>query len=226
MTIVCGVDCSTLTRPNWVAWLEDRTFTLDAYVPSRGAPLPALTVKPGRVACVAFDAPQGLPLPGEAVREADRLARTPTRRLPSNRRELDMWRPCRGLIEAGISIFWWCYETSRAAIPGLPEGSANTTIVETYPRHIIRRLWPDMRIPSKRNDTLAYVDAVYSGIQKLGYLCRSVIRPTTDQVDAMLCALAARAFVNANGLPDGTVGSAPVVDDTGTVLREGFIVSP
>ena len=130
-----------------------------------------------------------------------------------------------GLIEVGISVFWWVYKGQLATIAGLPPvlGRA-TTIVEAYPRYVIRRLWPSLRIPSKKNEPLQYIDTLYSRIQKLGYVCRSVIRPSVDQVDAMLCALAAHAYQKNNGLPDGTVGEAPVPDEPSQVLREGFIV--
>ena len=57
-------------------------------------------------------------------------------------------------------------------------------------------------------------------------MCRSVIRPTVHQVDAMVCGLAAEVFVTRSSLPDGTVGEPPVADEGGEILREGLIVSP
>jgi predicted nuclease with RNAse H fold len=174
---------------------------------------------------MAFDAPQGLPAQGARTRSADTAADTPTRVLPATREELDAWRAYRGLIEAGISIFWWAYESQRVAIGGLhPRGAHATTIVEAYPRYAIKRMWPDIRIPSKRNAPIDYVDAIYSRIQKMGFVCRSMIRPTVDQVDAMLCAIAARDYATSPDMPAGSVGVPPVVDPTARVLREGFIV--
>jgi predicted nuclease with RNAse H fold len=225
VTLVCGVDCSTLTRPNWIAWLDGNHFTLDCYIPTEKKPLPVLTFMPGTVASVAFDAPQGLPAKGARTRTADTKANTPTRALPASREELAAWRAYRGLIETGISIFWWAYENKAAAIAGLhASGTHATTIVEAYPRYVIKRLWPDIRIPSKRNAPLEYIDTVYSRIQKLGFVCRSMRRPTVDQVDAMLCAIAARDFAAATDMPAGSVGMPPVVDHAARVLREGYIV--
>ncbi len=225
LNLVCGVDCSTLARPNWIAWLEEGHFVLDSYLPSSQAPLPVLAVKPGPVGCIAFDAPQGLPRAGEHIRVADKDAGTPTRSLPADRRALENWKAYRGLIEVGISVFWWTYKKKLATVAGMTGEAHDLVIAESYPRYVIRRLWPSMTIPSKRRAPLEYVDAVYSGIQKLGYVCRSVIRPTVDQVDAMLCALAAGAFVEAGGLPAGTVGAPPVADEEGSVLRDGYIIS-
>ena len=226
LPIVCGIDCSTLERPNWVAWLTDSQFILDSYIPTDTSPLPSLTFMPVEVACFALDAPQGLPALGADVRKADKDANTPTRRLPYDRGELAKWKAYRGLIEAGVEIFWRAYEGGLADIPGLL-GPTNATpaVIETYPRYMIRRMWPDLRIPSKRSAPLEYVDSVYSRIQKLGYVCRSVIRPTVDQVDAMVCALAAERFAGGPDLPAGTVGAPPVADEKGRVLREGYIVS-
>jgi predicted nuclease with RNAse H fold len=223
--VICGVDCGTLRHPNWVAWLSDGQFTLDVYVPTSKQPLPELSVFPGDVRCIAFDAPQGLPAQGEPVRRADVDANTPTRRLPGDRDELSKWKAYRGLIEVGISVFWWVYKSQLATIAGLPPVLERpTTIVEAYPRYVIRRLWPSLQIPSKRNAPLEYIDTVYSRIQKLGYVCRSVIRPSVDQVDAMLCALAASAYESSNGLPNGTVGDPPVPDEASQVMREGYII--
>jgi len=197
------------------------------YVPTAEAPLPVMSVMPATVSCIAFDAPQGLPRPGEQVRQADVFANTPTRRLPNNRDQLKEWKAYRGLIEAGISIFWWAHTGRFATVAGLTSESGDGPIVvETYPRYVIKRLWPDLSIPSKKNDALQYVDAVYSRIQKLGLVCRSVVRPSVDQVDAMICALAAREFVESTKMPAGSVGEPPVADSDAGLLREGFIISP
>ena len=61
--------------------------------------------------------------------------------------------------------------------------------------------------------------AIYS------YRCDSVIRPTVDQVDAMLCAVAGQAAVEGSGFME-TFGREPVVDEEEGFLREGFIVCP
>ena len=225
MALVCGVNCSTLDRPNWVAWLDEDQFMLDSYLPSSHAPLPALVVKPGPVRCMAFDAPQGLPRPGERIRAADKDAGTPTQSLPGDRAALENWRARRGLIQVGISVFWWTYEKKLAAVAGMAGDTHDLILAESYPGYVIRRLWPSMTIPSKRRVPIEYVDTVYAGIQKRGYVCRSVIRPTVQQVDAMLCALAAGAFVEAGGLPAGTVGAPPVADEKDSVLRDGYIIS-
>jgi len=216
-----------LQSPNWIAWLEDDQFNLDIYVPTAEKPLPTLSVRPGEVVCIAFDAPQGLPRTGEPVRRADIEANTPTRRLPVDRTELSGWTAYKGLIEVGISVFWWVYKSQLATVAGLPPVfDKKTTIVETYPRYIVRRLWPGLEIPSKKSAPMDYIDTLYSHIQKLGYVCRSVIRPSVDQIDAMLCAIAANDYAKNNGPPAGTVGDVPVPDPDANVLREGFIVSP
>jgi len=41
----------------------------------------------------------------------------------------------------------------------------------------------------------------------------------------LLCALGARACLT-EGLPDGTVGDAPYIDEQDGLIREGFIVAP
>lgn len=225
MAIVCGVDCSTLHRPNWVAWLDDANFFLDVYVPSETMPLPHLSAMPGEVSCIGIDAPQSLPAVGAPRRAADAAANTPTRRLPQTREELSRWRAYRGLIEAGVSIFWWVYSRRLGTIPGLSTGAETPVVLETYPRYMIRRLWPEFRIPSKRQRPMDYIEEVYARIQKRGYRCRSAIRPSVDQVDAMLCAMAAEAYGRAGGLPAGTVGIPPEADDDARVLREGLIIA-
>lgn len=52
-----------------------------------------------------------------------------------------------------------------------------------------------------------------------------MIRPTVDQVDAMLCAVAGQAAVEGSGFME-TFGREPVVDEEEGFLREGFIVCP
>lgn len=100
-------------------------------------------------------------------------------------------------------------------------------VAETYPRYVVRRLWPELgRLPSKRAAPAEYVELIYSRLREDGYECVSVVRPTVDQVDAMVCALAAESCRDAAGLPEGSVGERPALDRGERVLREGFIVSP
>ena len=176
---------------------------------------------------IAFDAPQGLPRAGVPRRLADEQANTPTRKLPSDRSELADWRIYRGLIEAGIDIFWSTYENGLANIWGLdPTGVHVTTILEAYPRYVIRRLWPELKIPSKRKAPLDYVNAIWRRIRERGYSCPGLERPAVDHVDAMLCAFVAEACLGGQGAPAGTVGCEPRPDEEYRVLREGWIVSP
>lgn len=237
VALVGGVDTGSLNTLSYVAWLAGRQFLLDLYQPAAGSPLPVPPPGWGAPVCIAFDAPQGLPVPGELSRRCDREANAPTRRLPVNREELARSRLYKGLIEAGIEIFWAAHERGLAVVAGLGPGPAPgtsfaapaagvTVICETYPRLVIRRLWPDLAIPSKRHSPLVYIDAVWGRIRQAGYTCPGVARPTVDQVDAMLCALAAAALVEAGGPPPGTVGAPPVADPAARVLREGYVISP
>ncbi|MCL6450794.1 MAG: DUF429 domain-containing protein [Acetobacteraceae bacterium] len=238
MLTLCGIDVGSLRTPAHVAWLLGRCFLLDLYLPSVQDPLPRPPDGWPPPACIALDAPQGLPQPGQSARACDRLANAPTRRLPADRRELSAWRLYRGLVEAGVELFWSIYERglgSVAGLGGVPPGPV-PTVVETYPRYVIRRLWPELRIPSKTGAPQDYVDAVFGRIRRAGYSCGAVAAgpPRTgsrgflavDHVDAMVGALAAEAWLAAGGPPPGTVGRAPAADWEGRVLREGFIVSP
>jgi hypothetical protein len=225
---VCGIDLGSLRTPAYVAWLRERDLVLDLYIPLPDRPLPA--PPPGWPAplWIGVDGPQGLPRRGEKCRRADREARVPTQVLPRDRAELVSWRLYRGLIETGIELFWAVDERRLARVLGLDSAvDLAATICETYPRHVLRRLWPDLKpIPSKRNDPLGYLDAVWPRLRGAGYVCPSVLRPTVDQVDAMLCAVAAEACRTAGPLPAGTVGEPPFVDREARVLREGWIVAP
>jgi hypothetical protein len=111
-------------------------------------------------------------------------------------------------VEAGLTIFWACHER---ALP----------VVETYPRFVIRTLWPDLAIPSKRKEPQRYVAELWPRIRALGFRSRPPV--THDEIDAMLCALAADAFAADTHLQ---VGAPLVVDEADRVLREGYIVSP
>lgn len=224
---VCGIDTGSLRSLSYVAWLRDGEFLLDLYVPSSARPLPEPPASWGEPSHIGLDVPQGLPLNGEKRRVADREAKTPTRRLPRDRRELSEWKAFEALIEAGLEIFWALANEGETSIVGLREETeGRTTVFETYPRYVIKRLWPDFQIPSKRKRPLDYVEGVWSRMIARGYSCTGAIRPSVDQVDAMLCALAAEALRSVDRLPAGTVGIAPILDSDARVLREGFIVSP
>lgn len=224
MALVCGVDVGSLKTLSYVAWLRDGEFFLDMYLPSLLALLPSPPPSWDQPAFIAFDAPQGLPFAGHPVREADRLAGTPTKKLPAGRAELGRSRLYRGLVEAGVEIFWQAQSRGQACVFGLGRQSA-PVLMETYPRYVARRRWPRLAVPSKRHAPLDYVDAVWGRLQKEGYCCPGVLRPAVDQVDAMLCALAAESCL-ASALPPGIVGQPPFVDEEERVIREGYIVSP
>ena len=200
---------------------------LDIYVPSSSRPLPQPPDDWEQPTLVAIDAPQGLPALGMARRAADAGANTPTRKLPADRQELANWKLYKGLIEAGIVIFWSIHELRLGSIFGLNATTGRrSTVFETYPRYVAKRLWPNLTIPSKRNAAYEYVDVIWRLLRERGYRCTSVRRPSVDHVDAMLCALAAEGWDGADGRPKGTVGMNPTVDLAARVLREGFIVSP
>lgn len=226
MSLVCGIDAGSLKTPSYVAWLRDQEFLLDIYIPSSDKPLPESPESWSQPLYVAIDAPQGLPAPGKSNREADREASTPTKRLPADRVKLAQSKLYKGLIEAGIEIFWSVHEGEWGRIPGLDERPEWPVVFETYPRYVIRQLWPRLDIPSKRRAPLMYVNDVWGKLQGEGYHCSGVTRPTVDQVDAMVCALAAEACLETGGWRGMTVGGPPVVDEDARVLREGYIVSP
>jgi len=225
---VCGIDVGSLRTPAYVAWLRKGEFLLDLYLPSPERPLPQTPAGWAAPEWVALDAPQGLPTPGQITRACDREARTPTRRLPTDRRGMAEARLYKGLVQAGVGLFWAMYDQGLVRIAGIPGGADRlTTVCETYPRYVLRRLWADLKpIPSKRKAPVDYVEAVWIRIRDAGYTCPSVARPTVDQVDAMLCAMAAEAALEAGSLPAGTVGEPPDADYRNEVLREGFIISP
>jgi predicted nuclease with RNAse H fold len=204
----CGVDVGSLTTPADVAWLDRGRFVLDRYVPSAELPLPEPPAGMPAVTWFALDAPQSLPAHGATRRAADRDARTPTSILPDRRAAVATMPVYRQVVEAGLTIFW------AAHLRGLP-------VVETYPRFVIRTLWPELKIPSKRKQPKHYIAELWARIRALGYSSRPP--GTHDEIDAMLCALAAEAFGAGSYLQ---VGTPLVVDVDEGVLREGYIVSP
>lgn len=225
MTLVCGVDVGSLRTLSYVAWLDQQRFVLDLYIPSIKQPLPEPPSGYDQPIYIGFDVPQGLPAIESACRVADKLANTPTRRLPQSREQLQTWVLYKGLVEAGVEIFWTTYERGLAAIVGLePSTNAPTTIFETYPRYLIKSLWPGMAIPSKKTAPLEYVNLIWNAIQERGYTCAGVRRPGVDHVDAMLCALAAEAHLKRGGNLDRALGHPPVLDHAARVVREGYIV--
>lgn len=161
----------------------------------------------------------------------DREANTPTRSMPQTRNALVNGNGLyRGLIQLGTSVFWTAHETEQAVVYGLNDKTFPTDkplIFETYPRYALKTLFglkPSIKhIPSKRRSPLAYIDLVWTKIQELGYSCSSIRRPTVDQVDSMLCAIAADDLLE--GVSE-CVGCTPVIDDTDQLIREGFIVVP
>ena len=226
-TLVCGIDTGTFSSPSYVAWLYNRSFVLDLYQPSLDRLLPGAPSTMPPVSAYALDAPQGLADPGRRRRHADERAKTPTSVLPKDRRALAEWKLYKGLIEAGIEIFWGIHDGRLGTVVGFERSSRKLPFVmETYPRYLLRQLFPDTQIPSKRKMGAEYARIFWSRIRSLGYRCESVRTPSVDQVDAMLCALAAESLVTQTGLPAGTVGKRPWLDHSARVIREGYIISP
>ncbi len=223
-----GIDTGSFHTPSYVAWLQGGRIWYDQYRPGPGSwlPVPPSGVSPP--ACIAVDAPQGLPLltAEPAMRPCDRNAATPTKRLPKTRDQLQSWRLYRPLIEVGIDLFWWCHTSRQHTVFGCGP-RVGTLVCESYPRYILKRLSPEIRIPSKRREPISYSEVVIDTIRAQGLEPGPVVRPSVDQCDALLCAVAARALCNAeNDFPAGTVGTPPVADEEARVLRDGYIVSP
>jgi hypothetical protein len=146
--------------------------------------------------------------------------------LPADRAELVEWRLYKGFIAAGVDTYWSIHVSGAGFVAGLNgERGDAPLIVETYPRYVLRRLWPDLKVPSKRQAPEEYTQAVWSRLKAKGYRSSPVpARP--DHVDAMLCALAAHACLETDGLPPGSVGQPPFIDEEERVIREGYIVAP
>jgi len=128
--------------------------------------------------------------------------------LPARRADVAAMRAYGPFVEAGLTLFW---EAHNRSLP----------LIETYPRFVIKTLWPELEIPSKRREPKRYIAELWPRIRALGYESR---QPAThDEIDAILCALAAEAFVAGAHVQ---VGAPAVVDEDGGVLREGYIVAP
>ncbi len=223
---VCGVDLGSFKTPSYVAWLEGKEFHFDLYLASKDKPFPPLPSGISIPTHIAFDGPQSLPEIGNKRRECDKLANTPTRVLPSNRKELKTWKMYKQLIECGIEIFWNVYRNNLAAIAGLNDKSrSKLVIMETYPRYIIKRLWAKESIPSKSKAPVEYVRKFSALIKKNGYRFDKNKVVSHDYVDAMLCAIVAKDFNESRGTSAGKVGNPPVVDNARKIIREGFIYS-
>jgi predicted nuclease with RNAse H fold len=218
---VCGIDVGSLRTPSAVAWLSDSELRFTAYVAGADRPLPDPPDGLPPVVCFALDAPQGLPSGDEPRRSADRAANTPTRVLPRRRADVPSMPAYAAFVEAGLTIFWEASQRGLAKLDGAPANGV-PTIVETYPRFVIRTLWPELSIPAKRKEPQRYVAEIWPRMEALGYAA-AVPPATHHEVDAALCALAARTW--ARGLAV-EVGASPRVDATERVLREGFIVAP
>jgi len=224
---VCGIDLGSFKTPSYVAWLEGKDFFFDLYITSKEKPLPSLPAGMSRPTHIAFDGPQSLPAIGNERRECDKLANTPTRVLPENRKELNNWKMYKQLIECSIEVFWNTYEKNLAAVAGLNDNpNSDIIIFETYPRYVIKRLWPDEEIPSKRKAPIDYVRKFSFLVKQKGYSFDESKIFSPDYVDAMLCAIAAEDFMKTKGHSAGKVGHPPLVDKKEKILREGFIYSP
>jgi len=221
---VCGIDAGSFRTLSYVAWLRGTSFLLDMYSPTLSQLLPELPSLVENVGSYAIDAPQSLPKVGHKRRQCDMLAQTPTRVLPENLQGLEDWRLYKGLIELGIQTFWHIYRSGEIRIFGLDDTPELPLVAETYPRKVAEDLGLG-RLPSKRNEPMRYVEHIWSFLQSQGFRCESVIRPSVDQVDAMLCAIAAQS-IGADSNASEPLGNKPYVDKEASVLREGFIVVP
>ncbi|MCW8996056.1 MAG: DUF429 domain-containing protein [Psychromonas sp.] len=207
--------------------MEGKEIYFDLYLPSKEKPFPPLPRGLSIPTHIAFDGPQSLPAIGNKRRECDKLANTPTRVLPSNRKELKSWKMYKQLIECGIEIFWNIYRKNLAAIAGLNDNSNSELVIfETYPRYIIKRLWSGEEIPSKSKAKSEYIKKFSTFIKRKGYNFEENKVTSHDYIDAILCAIAAEDFLKSDGNSAGKVGNPPEVDNKENILREGFIYSP
>lgn len=223
----CGVDLGSFKTPSYVAWLEGKQFHFDLYLASKDKPFPPLPRGISIPTHIAFDSPQSLPDIGNKRRECDKGSKTPTSVLPLTREELKDWNLFKWLIECGVEIFWNIYQKKLASIAGLNNDSNSKLIImETYPRYINKRLWPEESIPSKSKAKSEYIKFFSALIKQKGYNFEKNKITSHDYVDAMLCAIAAEDYFKTNVNSAGKVGKSLTVDNKEKILREGFIYSP
>ena len=168
------------------------------------------------------------------MRVADKQANTPTRILPTSLDQLTGENSnkfvYKELIKLGTTLFWNAYIKQMATIYGIHGNrslvNTSTTLVETYPRFVIKTLFSlkDREIPSKRKQPFLYITKIWSLIKSSGYFCSSVIHPSVDQVDAVLCAIAAERLYQKHTNPDHIVGTPCVPDYNAQILRAGYII--
>jgi hypothetical protein len=96
-------------------------------------------------------------------------------------------------------------------------------VIETYPRYIVKTLFPDLKIPSKTKAPEEYVSAVWSRLQNIGYRSEEDERLTVDMVDALICAIVGEHELARSGDTPARVGQPPEADEAQAVLREGYI---
>jgi len=207
---VCGIDAGSFKTPSYIAWLSGSSFLLDLCSPTVTQPLPKPPSGVHNVQSYAIDAPQGLPGIGRERRRWDELAGTPTRVLPQTLHELEHRKLYKGLIELGVKTFRHIYESADIHVFGLDDSYLFPVAAETYPRKVAETMGLK-RLPSKRREPVRYVDYVWHFFQSLGYGCESVLRPSVDHVDAMLCAIAAHSWV-ADRKTCEALGEKPYVD--------------
>jgi hypothetical protein len=125
-----------------------------------------------------------------------------------------------------VDTYWAIHTTDGGAITGLASRKEGTPlVVETYPCYVLKRFWPQFRIPSKRKIQTSTQSRSGHCSRRRGYGAATAPgRP--DHVDAMLWALAAQACLQSDGLPAGTVGAEPYIDEDERVIREGYSVAP
>nr|WP_237700076.1 DUF429 domain-containing protein [Alicyclobacillus acidocaldarius] len=229
---MCGMDLGGLGFLSYVAWLdtETRKFALDHYIPRFSSSPTLLPVSPDFMPAGAkaygFDGPQGLPQlhSGRTRRLCDEKADTPTRTMPLTLSPMYKG-PYASLIKVSIRLFSEAVSTGQARLHGYPPSSnaAGPTIFETYPRKILKDHFGLSSIPSKRKEPHKYVEEVWNALKERDYRCSGVIRPTVDQLDAMLCAVAAEHLLKGQ-FKD--LGAAPIWDPVQKIFREGYIVVP
>ncbi|WP_076348476.1 DUF429 domain-containing protein [Alicyclobacillus vulcanalis] len=219
---------------SYVAWLdiEKRKFVLDHYVPLSGSPpvllppVPKDLIANGCVAAYGLDCPQGLPKLGSRHqrRDCDREANTPTRKLPEHLSD-PYTGPYASLIQVGVQLFAAAVSSGHAQLygDGRQSHGAKPIIFETYPRKVLKDHFALGSIPSKRKEPHAYVDKVWKALKDSGYTCCGVLRPTVDQVDAMVCAVVAEHVLQKSVRE---LGEPPIWDAKDRIFREGYIVVP